>query len=262
MATDLKCRDNRRNGPGCFSSNNHRALACRRCVSIHCLITKLCFCNSVWKPASACNRDTIPTQPHRISNTQRTKNITTNVVIQQHSRKLLMMGILMSETCWAHKKWNKIASNIKLVFHSSTMRKEVCFQKPSVPTNINYVCIVESNIWSYFVRNIAVIELHNFYKMCKWNDTFGTIPKILRWPAGIEIHHMRETMKGFCLRINFLHSGIKALICCCNRRDWSSNCSLDLHWNTCILSEKQYFPFEAVYFDRQRKTFFSICYPG
>ena len=39
----------------------------------------------------------------------------------QHSRKLLMMDILMSETCWAHKKWNKIASDIKLVFHSSTI---------------------------------------------------------------------------------------------------------------------------------------------
>ena len=33
------------------------------------------------------------------------------------SRKLLMMNILMSETCWAHKKWNKIASDINLVFH-------------------------------------------------------------------------------------------------------------------------------------------------
>ena len=51
------------------------------------------------------------------SNTQRT----TDVVIHQHSRKLLMMDILMSETCWAHKKWNKIASDIKLVFHSSTV---------------------------------------------------------------------------------------------------------------------------------------------
>ena len=27
----------------------------------------------------------------------------------------------MSETCWAHKKWNKIASDIKLAFHSSTL---------------------------------------------------------------------------------------------------------------------------------------------
>jgi len=61
----------------------------------------------------ACNTDTTPTQPHRISNTHRTKNNKTNVVIQQNSRKLLMMNILMSETCWAHKKWNKIASENK-----------------------------------------------------------------------------------------------------------------------------------------------------
>ena len=32
-------------------------------------------------------------------------------VIHQHSRKLLMMDILMSETCWAHKKWNKIVTS-------------------------------------------------------------------------------------------------------------------------------------------------------
>ena len=55
------------------------------------------------------------------SNTQRTENKTTDVVIHQHSRKLLKIDILMSETCWAHNKWNKIASDIKLVFHSSTI---------------------------------------------------------------------------------------------------------------------------------------------
>ena len=54
------------------------------------------------------------------SNTQGTENKTTDVVIQQHSRKLLMMDILMSETCWAHKKWNKIACDIKLFFLSSS----------------------------------------------------------------------------------------------------------------------------------------------
>jgi len=47
--------------------------------------------------ASACNTDSTPTQPHRNSNTHQTKNNTTNVVIQQNSRKLLMMDILMSE---------------------------------------------------------------------------------------------------------------------------------------------------------------------
>ena len=60
-------------------------------------------------------------QPHQSSNTQRTEKKTTDVVIQQHSRKLLMMDILMSETCWAHKKWNKTGSGIKLVFHSSAI---------------------------------------------------------------------------------------------------------------------------------------------
>jgi len=58
---------------------------------------------------------------HTESPTHRTKKKTTDVVIQQNSRKLLMMDILMSETCWAHKKWNKIASDIKLVLYSSTM---------------------------------------------------------------------------------------------------------------------------------------------
>jgi len=71
--------------------------------------------------AEACNTDTTPTEPHRNSNTHRTKNKTTNVVIQQNSRKLLMMDILMSKTSWAHKKSNKIASDIKLVFYSSTI---------------------------------------------------------------------------------------------------------------------------------------------
>ena len=41
------------------------------------------------------------------------------VLQAEHSRRLLKMDILMSETCWAHNKWNKITSDIKLVFHSS-----------------------------------------------------------------------------------------------------------------------------------------------
>ena len=65
--------------------------------------------------------DTTLTEPHRNSNTQQSKNNTANVIVQQHSRKILKMDILMSETCWAHKKWNKIASDIKLVFYSSAI---------------------------------------------------------------------------------------------------------------------------------------------
>ena len=99
-----------------------------RSLRLFCLITTLvvlflvrCVLEFRCSWASACNTDTTPTQPHRNSNTHRTKNNTTNVVIQQNSRKLLMMDILKSETCWAHKKWNKIASNFKLVVYPSTV---------------------------------------------------------------------------------------------------------------------------------------------
>ena len=91
--------------------------------SVRCVLET--WCGWFWVvfvlQASACKTGTTQTQPHQVSNTQRTKNKTTDVVIQQHSRKLLMMDILMSETCWAHNKWNKISSGIHLVFHSSTI---------------------------------------------------------------------------------------------------------------------------------------------
>ena len=71
-------------------------------ISVRCVFEIWCGCN-------------------KSSNTQRTENKTTDVVIRQHSRRLLKMDILMSETCWAHNKRNKIASDIKLVIHSSTI---------------------------------------------------------------------------------------------------------------------------------------------
>ena len=92
--------------------------------SVRCVLEIWCgwvWVVSVLQAASACNTYTTQTQPHRISNTHQTKNNTINVVIQQNSCKLLMMDILMSETCCAHKKWNKTASDIKMVFYSSTI---------------------------------------------------------------------------------------------------------------------------------------------
>ena len=79
---------------------------------------RLCWWITKLKPAK---RTPPNTDRNKSSNTQRTENKTTDVVIHQHSRMLPKMDILMSETCWAHKKWNKIASDIKLVFHSSTI---------------------------------------------------------------------------------------------------------------------------------------------
>ena len=43
--------------------------------------------------AEACNTGTTQNQTHQSSNTQRTENKTTDVVIHQHSRELLKMDI-------------------------------------------------------------------------------------------------------------------------------------------------------------------------
>jgi len=86
-------------------STNHLASIEKQEIPTSCQDTKRNDSyTSLAKQTSACNTDTTPTQPHRNPNTHRTKNNTTNVVIQQNSRKLLMMDILMSETCSAHKK--------------------------------------------------------------------------------------------------------------------------------------------------------------
>ena len=61
-----------------------------------CSFCRLKHNTSMFQPAK---RAPLKTQPHQISNTQRSENKATDVVIQQHSRKLLMIDILMSETC-------------------------------------------------------------------------------------------------------------------------------------------------------------------
>ena len=71
-------------------------------------------------------------------------SITTNVVIQQNSRKLLMMDKLVSEACWAHKKWNKITSDIKLVFYFST----IFFCTSFGVYNFNCYCTGSSVLWA------------------------------------------------------------------------------------------------------------------
>jgi len=54
--------------------------------------------------ASAGSPDTTLTEPHPNSNTHQIMNETANVVVQQHSHKLLKMGILMLETFQVSKK--------------------------------------------------------------------------------------------------------------------------------------------------------------
>ena len=62
---------------------------------------------TAWSTAGSL--DTNLAEPHPNSNTQQGKNETANMVVQQHSRKLLKMGILMPETCWGSKnKWHLV----------------------------------------------------------------------------------------------------------------------------------------------------------
>jgi len=100
----------------------------------------------------------IPLQPNHTEtpNTHRTKNNTTNVVIQQNSRKLLVMDVLMSETCWAHKKWNKIASDIKLVFYSSTI---TMMHGPINISNIIYLNIKNVSLSEFLTPSSLVTFL-------------------------------------------------------------------------------------------------------
>ena len=114
------------------------------------------------KPA---NRTSPNTSRNKSSNTQRTENKTTDVAIHQHSRKLLKMDILMSETCWAHNKWNKIASDIKLVFHSATIAMM------HGPINIRFRKGLLKLCKLLFVLYFQIWDLLTFWKLSTWERT-------------------------------------------------------------------------------------------
>ena len=110
---------------------------------------------------------------HRNSNTHRTKNNTTNAVIQQNSRELLMMDILMSETCWAHKKWNKIISDIKLVLYSSTSTN-TCFILSLLysSTCFEHDCAHHQEVkLHYTASGIITLKQVSGLKLLKYNST-------------------------------------------------------------------------------------------
>jgi len=138
---------------------------------------------------SACNTDTTPTQPHRNSNTHRNKNNTINVVIQQNSRKLLMMDILMSETCWAHKNCNKIASDIKLVFYSSTIQ----FSIKCTMGNVQNFNVFISDVPSEPCRTVFTIcTLHHMLSASSNQGTWDVGSVWKKWER-------REIPTGFAL---------------------------------------------------------------
>jgi len=75
----------------------------------------------------------------------------------QTNHKLLMMDILKSEACWAHKQWNKLSSDVKLVFYSSTSTMM------HGPINIRSTCIV----------SVASITLVCSEAICRYTDCYS-----------------------------------------------------------------------------------------
>ena len=140
----------------------------------------------------------------------------TNVVIQQNSRKLLMMDILMSETRWAHK-WNKIASDIKLVFYSSTSL---------------FIFIKESDLHinppGGEVGTKADYSIHNIKAQCKrkreaivWCWSFICPSKILSSLYSVLISmnlpqtlQWFSTLQGIFLAVSLLNININITVFC------------------------------------------------
>ena len=123
------------------------------------------------------------TSRNKNSHTQRTENKTTDVVIHQHSRKLLKMDILMSETCWAHDKWNKIASDIKLVFHSPTIAMM------HGPINIRYQTSHTSRMGKCaFGGGITNACLWHILYICIYTMYVRVLPVTRRWTVITAAH--------------------------------------------------------------------------
>jgi len=72
-----------------------------------------------------------------------------------------MMDILMSETCWAHNKWNKIVSDIKLLFYSSTIK----WTSPTCSVHVHYLHI-------YILFNKKLLECQITYIFKYWKTQF------------------------------------------------------------------------------------------
>jgi len=119
--------------------------------------------------ASACNTDTTPTQPHRNSNTHWTRNNMTNAVIQQNSCKLLMMHILMSNTCWAHKNWNKIARVVLQPATWTSLKPSRTKWTEEKTTNV----VIQQNSCKLLMMDILMSETCWAHK--KWNKITSDI---------------------------------------------------------------------------------------
>ena len=94
---------------------------------------------------------------------------------QQHSRELLMMGIVMPETCSVYKMYNKIISGIKLVFYSSVAANSLFLQCiPSIKWGITAIADHTQNSTKFCSSAISIRGSQHY-----WSAYLGTTGKCL-----------------------------------------------------------------------------------
>jgi len=106
--------------------------------------------------------------------------------LQQHSRKLLMMGVLMSETCWAYKKWNKIASDIKfglLFFNKICVRVVPCGRTDMTKPIVTFRNFANAPNNSYKPSVIQILCSCNTFVCAADSSCLFTVTGLWHWVA-------------------------------------------------------------------------------
>jgi len=98
---------------------------------------------------------------------------------QHYRRELLMMGIVVPETCWAYKKYNKIIIGIQLVFYSSVVTMMhgpiniifcvcvcVCvWLGPSIIFPTSGELQINHHLLRHFLKHIFIVTVSSFVKL-------------------------------------------------------------------------------------------------
>ena len=115
------------------------------------------------------------------------------MVIHQHSRKLLKMDILMSETCWANNKWNKYNKWLQVGFWflSSLLRylsEGKCFAQKW--ENVSYPKLKSKNKLKYWnnccsFRILFVSYFQKWICVFRTDEVTGWRRRCSDWNAGL-----------------------------------------------------------------------------
>ena len=120
------------------------------------------------------------------SNTQWTENKTTDVVIHQHSRRLLKMDILMSETCWVHNKWNKIASDIKFGFSFVNYCSDARSNKHLIQTSNRWLRVWGTKI-NFEIMKLKTLTFFSPYLHLHIQTNLSHFPHSMTLPSFLRI---------------------------------------------------------------------------